>query len=85
MLKLGCQIKAKKLELARCLHWLACYTQPVFEALYHTCAQPRGALFVFMGRDSGLLRWLYCDTLPVPRCMSAWCLLVTLQASLALL
>ncbi len=30
---LRCRVKAKKLELARWLHWLDSYTQPLFEAL----------------------------------------------------
>ncbi len=44
----------------RSLSWLASYTQPLLEALY---LQPRGALFVFMGRDlsffAGSILWAY--------------------------
>ena len=40
------------------------YTRPLCEEFYYSHVE---VLFAFMKW------WLYCETTPVPRCMSAWC------------
>ncbi len=66
MLKLHCRIKASKsYELAR---WLASYMCGLCSrhSVTATCR-------LSWEESSELLCWLYCQTTPVSRCMSAWC------------
>ena len=47
---------------------------PLFDTLHYSMHSYYLWLQCFHGiGSSGLLCWLYCQTTPVPRCMSAWC------------